>query len=111
MRSEFIDVPKGKCPLDVLAEMGEKVYGQGILLSGKSVERLKETADRYEKLDDTVFFFSYNATQEFPQTTIIVVGEQYKQPISLHYRVLYIHADDISFRYQLDGRTIDYFIE
>ena len=30
MKSEFINVPPDKCPLDVLAEMEEKVYGQGI---------------------------------------------------------------------------------
>ncbi len=111
MKFEFISVPRGKCPLDILAEMGEKLYGQGILFSRKSVERLKEIADRYEKLDDTAFFFSFNATKEVPQTTIILVGEQFKQPLGLHYRVVYIHADDISFRYQLDGRCIDYFIE
>ncbi len=110
MKQEVITVPKDKCPLDVLADMGEETYTAGILFSPEGLNKMLETADRHEKLDSTAYLLSWNATEKFPQTTIIIVGEQYSQPVGLQYRAVFIHANDISFRRQLDDRTVDYFL-
>lgn len=110
MKTEVIIVPKDKCPLDVLAEMGEKTYGVGILFSVMALNKLMKTANRYEELDSTAYLLSWNATDEFPQTTIIVVSEPSDIPNVTQYRAIYIHADDICFRRQWDDRTVDYFL-
>lgn len=110
MKKEVIIVPKNKCPLDVLSDMGERLIGIGILFSITSLNKLKETADRYEKLDPTAYFLSWNATKDFPQTTLIVVGEYSCDSSGFEYRAVYIDADDICFRTQWDDRTVDYFL-
>lgn len=110
MKKEVIIVPKDKCPLDVLADMGEKLLGVGILFSITSLNKLRGTADRYEKLDPTAYLLSWNATKDFPQTTLIVVGEYSSDSSAYEYRATYINADDICFRTQWDDRALDYFL-
>ncbi len=110
MKNEVITVPKDKCPLDVLADMGEKLLGVGILFSVTALNKLKGTADRCEELDSTAFLLYWNATVKFPQTILIVVSEPSEVYGLIQYRAIYINATDISFRRQWDNRTVDYFL-
>lgn len=110
MKKEVIIVPKDKCPLDVLADMGEKTNGVGILFSPTALGRLLSTVDRCYEVDYTAFFLSWNATAEFPKTSIILLGEPSDTPNVFQYRVIYINAEDICFKKQLDNRTMEYFL-
>lgn len=111
MKKEVIIVPKDKCPLDVLTEMDVKLYDAGVLFSISALNKLKETADRYEKLDPTAYFLSWNATKDFLKTTLIVAGEYSCDSSGYEYRAIYINADDICFRHQRDNRSVDYFLK
>lgn len=112
MKTEVIIVPKDKCPLNVLAEMGEKTYDAGILFGNTAIHKLTRTADRVEELDFTSYLLSWNATKDFPKTTIVVVEEESSiDPyIGYHHRAILICANDIRFKHQLDNRTVDYFL-
>ncbi len=110
MKKEVIIVPKDKCPLDVLAEMKEQTYAVGILFSVIALNKLMSTADRCEELDDSAYLLSWNATENFPKTTIVVVSEPSEIPNIIEYRAVFINADDICFRSQWDDRTVDYFL-
>lgn len=110
MKKEVIIVPKDKCPLDALAEMKEQTYGVGILFSVIALNNLMSTVDRCEELDDSAYLLSWNATEKFPKTTIVVVSEPSEIPHVTQYRAVFINADDICFRSQWDDRTVDYFL-
>lgn len=111
MKTEVIIVPKDKCPLNVLAEMGEETYGVGIIFSHTSLYKLKRTADRFEEIDFTSYLLSWNATKDFPKTTIVVVEEtSLINSFYYQYRAVLISANDIYFKYQLDNRTVDYLL-
>ena len=111
MKLEFITVPRDKCPLDVLADMGDQTSNAAILLSPNAMKKLKETADRDEKLDEAAMFLSWNATDKFPQTSIILVKETCNLR-GIEYRAVYINADDIAFRCQRHKEPeVEYILE
>lgn len=99
MKLEFITVPRDKCPLDVLADMGDQTSNAAILLSPNAMKKLKGTADIDEKLDEATMFLSWKATDKFPQTSIILVKETCNLR-GIEYRAVYINAADIAFRCQ-----------
>ena len=71
MKKEVILVPKDKCPLDVLAEMGERTKNSWIFLHQNAVDKLTITADESRE----VFFgfvFYWKSTKESPETSLKV---------------------------------------
>lgn len=78
MKKEVIPVPKDKCPLDVLAEMGERTKNAWIFLHQNATEKLKKTADECKYSSSPVYTLLWNATDEFPETRVridIMYGE------------------------------------
>ena len=55
MSIEITIVPKDKCPLEVLAELGEKTAGAWIFLHTNVVQKLRSTAEGLE-----LFYNSFN---------------------------------------------------
>ena len=71
MKKEVILVPKDKCPLDVLAEMGERIKNSWIFLHENAYEKLKSTCDTQEKFNlNSYHSLSWNATDNYPETVM-----------------------------------------
>ena len=89
MKKEVILVPKDKCPLDVLAEMGERTKNSWIFLHDDAVFKLEITADFIEETEYRELV--WNATEKYPATTLDI-------EISGTWHMVYrIDADDIAF--------------
>lgn len=70
MKKEVILVPKDKCPLNVLAEMGERIRNSWIFLHENAYEKLSKTSDIHSTNntmnDAELAYMKWNATEEFP---------------------------------------------
>ncbi len=96
MKRETIIVPENKCPLDVLAEMGEITRNAWIYLHENAVEKLlSETPNSFNDQECSLYFtFGWNATEKFPDTSISISQQTFGE-----WRLIYkIKADDISFK-------------
>ena len=93
MRKEVILVPKDKCPLDILAEMGKETRNAWIFLHRNAVNKLISSAD-LTVIDAKFYELHWEATDEVPETKVIIraeVGVDWLQ-------ILSIEADDIAFK-------------
>ena len=90
MLTDVIIVPKDKCPLDVLAELGSKTGNAWIFLHTTAIQKLLKTADTVESFP---FLIEWKETEKYPATTILV--EVTKKDWS---RVCRINASDIAFK-------------
>ena len=93
MLTDVILVPKDKCPLDVLAELGSKTRNAWIFLHKTAIEKLQKTADTIERGSFVVM--EWKETEKYPATIIWV--ENTKRDWS---RVPQINASDIAFHYE-----------
>ena len=99
MKKEVILVPKDKCPLDVLAEMGEQTKDSLIFFHENVVEKLKKTAQEVEEksADDCQYESLYwHGTEEYPDTTVEIEDR------GVWREVYFIDADDIAFGVDVD---------
>lgn len=73
MKKEVIIVPKDKCPLDVLAEMGNQTRDAWIFLHCNVLEKLRHSKGVCirEGVPGTDVL-TWAATEEYPETTVIV---------------------------------------
>lgn len=99
------------CPLSVLSEMGEKIRGSKILLNLPAFNRLMKTADVFEKVGSSYCLF-WNATESFPETTIITEVEYVNNTDYTGYvhHIVYINAIDIPFKTQWENYTNEYLL-
>lgn len=73
MKKEVIIVPKDKCPLNVLAEMGERTKNAWIFLHQSALEKLLSTADEKSVSGKLAYHeLHWNATEEFPATSVLI---------------------------------------
>lgn len=108
MIKEVIIVPQDRCPLDILADMGKKTENAWIFLHRNAVQKLQSIADDY--LDRPVAGFkefNWEATEEFPKTSIQVENNSDK----IWLEVYRIDADDISFHFASDDPCHIFFIQ
>jgi len=75
MKKEVILVPKEKCPLDVLAEMGDAVSNAWIFLHENAFEKLWKSADSHRR-DNTMngpeeATLKWKKTEKYPETNLI----------------------------------------
>ena len=108
MKKEIVIVPKDKCPLDVLADMGEATSNSWIFLHKNAIKKLNSIADKYhaDVIGQTQECF-WNATDKFPETTIkieLCVVKTWLQ-------VLSINADDIAFKERSDDPDNIFFLK
>ena len=96
MKKEVIPVPKDKCPLDVLAEMGERTNNCWIFLHHTALERLQHSDGVSVKEGKKVgtLELTWEATDSYPETRIVVdvcsMSTDWKQ-------IILISASDIAF--------------
>lgn len=73
MKKEVITVPKDKCPLDVLAEMGEQIKDAWIFLHRNAFEKLKNSdgvsGEEERKLG--LYVLTWEATEKYSETRLI----------------------------------------
>ena len=96
MKKEVILVPKDKCPLDVLAEMGEQTRDAWFFLHRNAVENLQHSdgVSCKEGGKAGTCVLTWEATEDYPETKIIVdicgFGADWKP-------IIFISASDIAF--------------
>ena len=92
MENKTIIVPSGKCPLDVLADMGEQTRNCRIAFSDNVMMELYDTADIISKTKDDLTELEWKATKDYPSTVLLI-----KEEIGDWSIVKKIKADDIAF--------------
>ena len=104
-----VDVPVNTCPLDVLSKMGEEIRGSKLLFNLASFNKLTQSADLFEKIGES-YFLSWDATEDFPQTSVIVEVEYLNDCnyTGYVYHAVYINATDICFCTQWDDCPNEY---
>ena len=90
MKKEVIMVQQDKCPLDVLAEMGEQIRNSWIFLHGNAIKKLEKTASLIEKKKGYCILV-YEKTEKYPETMLGVTK------IDAWYLVQCIKAEDIAY--------------
>lgn len=75
MKKEVILVPKDKCPMDVLAEMGERIRNSWIFLHENAYEHLlKSKGVRHSTTNsmnaNQTTLIKWAATKEYPETVV-----------------------------------------
>ena len=93
-------VPSDKCPLDVIAEMGDVTKNARIYLEKSAIEKLRSTADS-KIFVNHMERLSWNPTDDFPETVI-----EFYPILENWFRVYRISASDIAFKRELSDPTI-----
>ena len=104
MKTEDLFVPTDKCPLDFLAEMGERIANAWIFVDDSVIENLKNSDGVTHERGDNCFFLSWEATEEYPKTEVIYRDFEYT---GWHY-IIVIEADDIAFKKLDENKEPEY---
>lgn len=93
-------VPMDKCPLDVIAEMGELTKNARIYLGKSAIEKLRTTADSrsFFRGEERLL---WEATDKFPATAI-----EFAPVCEDWFKVSHISASDIAFTFEPSTHTI-----
>lgn len=106
MKKDVIIVPKDKCPLDVISELGEKAANSWIFLHKNAIEKLKETADEEYFISNFVCKLLWKETENYPQTML-----RYDILKGVWTKIARIDADDIAFKCTSEDPDYIYFIK
>lgn len=93
MKKEVILVPREKCPLDVLAEMGEQTKNAWIFLHENAIGKLMQTAN-FDSYKYGCQKLTWRKTSKYPKTVIWIEAGSHSDWA----KVAAINADDISFK-------------
>lgn len=108
MKREVTIVPKDKCPLDVLAELGDRTKDAWIFVHSNVVRKMGQTAD-YDRLDgNNIKIFYWNKTAKYPATTLFL---DTNRKIFNYFLVTAIEASDIAFKLMLDEPAEIFFLK
>lgn len=95
MKKEVIIVPKDKCPLDVLAEMGKQTKNSWIYLHKTAIDKLMNK--EHSATPNFIFYeLTLKETENHPKTTIRIDGFN----VGVWFRIIGISANDITFKEQ-----------
>ncbi len=74
MKKEVILVPMDKCPLDVLAEMGDRIKDSWIFLHSNAVEYLhySDGVSSQEGKKPGTLVLTWEATEYYPETRVVI---------------------------------------
>lgn len=89
-----IEIPRDMCPLDVIAEMGEKAEGCGIFLSNSVMRKLIKSEGSIMENHDGDVVMIWSATDKHPETKIVVR----KSSFTDWNLIIRIEAEDICFK-------------
>ena len=107
MKKEIVIVPKDKCPLDILAEMGENTSSSWIFLHKNAVKKLQSIADEYEANPGYFQKCFWKSTDRFPETTVLTEFNSEKEWL----KILRIEADDIAFKFPANDPDNIFFLK
>lgn len=95
MKIEDLFVPVDKCPLDFLAEMGERIKNTWIFADETVINNLRESNGVTHKQSCLIgFTLTWEATEDYPKTEV-----EYHIFYGTSWYVLYrIEADDIAYK-------------
>ena len=106
MKKEIILVPRDKCPLDVLAEMGEQTKNAWIFLHGNAISKLQLTAN-FDSFKYGCQKLTWRKTKEYPKT-VIWIHANYTSDWA---KVAVIEADDIAFKKEVNDPENIFFLK
>lgn len=92
MKKEVILVPKDKCPMDVLAEMGEQTRNAWIFLHQSVIRQLKITADTCTGKIAGYQELVWRGNEKHPKTILT-----FEKRVGIWTRVRRIYASDIAY--------------
>ena len=100
-------VPKEKCALNILRELGDRTKNSWIYLHKDVVDVLLKSADKiYEERKNDYWFYrlKWNANDEFPETIMelhwnTVISEYLRMDYQMWVQVYSINAKGIAFRH------------
>lgn len=98
MKKEVILVPKDKCPLDVLKEMGERIRNSWIFLHENAYQHLLKSEGASYSIENHMnmnrgALITWEATEKYPETLVWI-----EVPVPKGWgKITHIDADDISF--------------
>lgn len=74
MKKEVTIVPKDKCPLDLLSEMGDRIKESWIFLHFNAVEKLQHSdgVSSKEGRKQGTLVLTWEATETYPETKVVV---------------------------------------
>lgn len=107
MKREVTVVPKDKCPLDVLAELGERTRNAWIFLHSNAVEKIESIAGDCRTPPFSVFQ-DYSYFADFPETSIQIELNHDGRPWLKVYR---IKSGDIAFNLPADDPSEIFFLK
>lgn len=98
MKKEVILVPKDKCPLDVLAEMGERIRKSWIFLHENAYQHLLKSEGASHSTENSMnanqeTLITWDATKDYPKTVVFC---EVPSPKGWG-KITHIEAEDISF--------------
>ena len=113
----IISVPKNKCPLDIIAEMGEDSRNAWLFLDHNCKEDLFQKADDIITREGSSFYegmthtLVWAATDQFPETTLVIELFAGCEDLIGTWAVKQIVADDIAFEKRTPIPTEVYLFE
>ena len=108
MKKEVILVPKDKCPLDVLAEMGERTANAWIFLHQNAVKKLKDICDVCNEVGKSKqITLAWEATEKYPATEVVINNKAHTDWLE----IFRISASDIAFSIRSRNPDEIYFLK
>ena len=110
MKKEITIVPKGMCPLDVIAGLGERTKKAWIFFDQTSAKQLKSNADIhrvYQHNAPGAQEFHWHETQTIPETAVLMEYNPEKSWLETYSIV----ADDIAFTRPADDPDEIFFLK
>ena len=105
MLKEVTLVPKDKCPLNVISEMGDKTENSWIFLHKNVRKKLRSTADKIDGFGSFITML-WKETPEYPSTLVWIPNSNEEWV-----KVIRIEAEDIAFRYDTPDPRHLYFLK
>lgn len=101
-----LKVPKGKCPLDFLAELGERISKAWLFVDNNVFNNISSSLDDAGVYSDRTMCFRCEATEEYPSTEIIM-----KRVSEKWFYIISIKAEDIAFTKPVSDPEEVFFME
>lgn len=106
MKKEITKVAKDECPLNIIAELGNRTEKSWIFLHENAVHKLQDGLDSYEQLAHCIRL-TWNATDDYPATSITIGNEV----TGCWKPVYWIEAEDIAFKSQVSDPDEIFFLK
>ena len=104
MKVEDLVVPTDKCPLDFLAEMGERIANAWIFVDTSVIRKLVYSDGATYEIGGNCKILSWKTSEEYPETQVIYQDFE----CTGWYYIIAIEADDIAFKELYEKKEPEY---